>query len=99
MSWRIVVDGYISPESGTNYDFADAVVSASDTDEQIAAVAHEWGWQRPLKLLTPSLDDPTFRRLVEALWLIDVDPDDSYRVFLSGFVEVDVDRKTLRLEA
>ncbi len=46
---------------------ADLVISQNATDAEIDAAAQDWAWRLPLRIWTPSEDDPRFLRFIEQL--------------------------------
>lgn len=79
MSWRILIKP-ASFDSGSD-DAADGVIALEATEEEIARIAKDLAWSRPLRIYTPSKTDSRFLFLQKILEdEHSVDPG-MYRVF------------------
>ena len=82
MSWRIMFDpAYFNSDPG-DQAAADLVIPQDATDAEIDAAAAEWAWQAPLKIWTPSEDDPRFLRFIAEL--AERGNEDSYTVYVKS---------------
>jgi hypothetical protein len=81
MSWRIMfAPAYFNNDPGDQAG-ADLVVPQGATDADIDAAVVKWGWQLPLKIWTPSEDDPRVLRFVAVLTEQGMD-ENSYTVYV-----------------
>ena len=67
MSTRILIRPAYFGEDRNDIAGADAVIQEGATDEEVDRVAAQWAWNLPLKIFTPSENDPKYKRLVQTL--------------------------------
>ncbi len=66
MSWRIVfLPAYIGDGNDDPLAWADEIIPENVPDEEIVRLADKWNGSFPLKVFTPSLDDPRFVKFRE----------------------------------
>lgn len=81
MSWRIMFDPAYFNNDPTDQAGADLVIPQNATDAEIDAAAQKWAWQLPLKIWTPSEDDPRYLRFIAELDERGMD-ENSYTVYV-----------------
>lgn len=65
MSWRILFEPAYFNDTPGDTAGADCIIPENVDDVYIKAIAEKWNWRLPLKIWTPSLEDPRYQRLVQ----------------------------------